>query len=84
MFEIIINILIIIGAIVSVIGSCFFCMFGFMILYELIEPEYNNFKLRLKNNEYKIEKEAIAIKRLELLKKDYPELEIEYNMDKKN
>ena len=78
MLDVVLNILLIIGAGVAILGAAFFTMFGFMILYELIGDEYDNFKYKLEKKRLSRDRENLAMHHLEKLKKRYPDLEISY------
>lgn len=82
MFEIFINIFIIIGAIICVTGACFLAVFGYMILYELLIEQWDSFKLKLVKRNFDYEKKTYIINQLEDLKKRYPDLKIDYEIKK--
>lgn len=80
MIDIFVNIFVIIGAILSIIGALFIIFFGFIIGYDLIYDAYNNFKLKLLQKDFHNEKRMYIVSQLEDLKERYPDLEIDYKI----
>ena len=82
MIEYLLTVMSIIGMIICIVGGCFFGLFGFMVLYELVGDEFQSLKFRLERASLARDREHMAVNHLEKLKKKYPELEIYYKYNK--
>lgn len=80
MYNVLINVFIIMGIILSVLGGLFVGMFGVMVAYDLLHSTYNDFKLKLLKRDFKNEKKLYIMSQLEDLKERYPDLEIDYKI----
>ena len=79
MIEYLINILIILGCILAIIGGVLFIIFSCMIIYSYFADTFYNFKLKHTRKKWSMTKTEFGINRLEELKKEYPELNIKYD-----
>ncbi len=80
MYNVLINVFIIMGIILSVLGGLFVGMFGVMVAYDLLHSTYNDFKLKLLKRDFKNEKKLYIMSQLDDLKERYPDLEINYKI----
>ena len=80
MWSILVNIFIVIGAAVSIIGACFLGFFGSIILYDLLDEQFKQFKFKWLKRDFRNEKKLYIMEQLEDLKKRYPDLEIDYKI----
>lgn len=80
MFELFVNVFIIVGAIICILGACLLGIFAVLIGYDLLYDTYNKFKIELMKKDFRNEKKLYIIEQLEDLKKRYPDLEIDYKI----
>jgi len=80
MLDILINVFLIIGVVMSVIGLCVVLTFAYISVYDLLKDAYESFKFRQLKKSFKTEKKLYIQEQLEDLKKRYPDLEINYKM----
>ena len=79
MIEYLINILIILGCIIAVLGGVLFIMFSVVAVYYYLGDIFYTFKLTCIRKKWELNKTEFGISRLEELKKEYPELNIRYD-----